>query len=98
MAERQGPHGIAGAASAALFLGAVTGELSTPWLLARISSRRLLITGQLLTALPSLLFVLHDPPTWSMLLAAYGRGLAIVVTDENRNPKGIGLTSDRTTR
>jgi len=77
MAERQGPHGIAGAASAALFLGAVTGELSTPWLLARISSRRLLISGQLLTALPSLLFVLHDPPTWSMLLAAYGRGLAM---------------------
>jgi len=77
MAERQGPHGIAGAASAALFLGAVTGELSTPWLLARISSRRLLIGGQLLTALPSLLFVLHDPPTWSMLLAAYGRGLAM---------------------
>ena len=77
MAERQGPHGIAGAASAALFLGAVTGELSTPWLLARISSRRLLIAGQLLTALPSLLFVLHNPPTWSMLLAAYGRGLAM---------------------
>ena len=79
MAERQGPHGIAGAASAALFLGAVTGELSTPWLLARISSRRLLIAGQLLTALPSLLFVLHEPPTWSMLLASYGRGLAMGV-------------------
>ena len=79
MAERQGPHGIAGAATAALFVGAVTGELSTPWLLSRFRSRRLLITAQLLTALPSLVFVLHSPPTWAMLAGAYGRGLAMGV-------------------
>ena len=79
MAERQGPHGIAGAATAALFVGAVTGELSTPWLLSRFRSSRLLITAQLLTALPSLVFVLQAPPTWAMLAGAYGRGLAMGV-------------------
>ena len=79
MAERQGPHGIAGAATAALFVGAVTGELSTPWLLTRFRSKLLLIAGQLLTALPSLVFVLHRPPTWAMLAGAYGRGLAMGV-------------------
>ncbi|HEV2216559.1 MAG TPA: MFS transporter, partial [Candidatus Dormibacteraeota bacterium] len=79
MAERQGPHGIAGAATAALFVGAVTGELGTPWLLARFRSSRLLIAAQLLTALPSLVFVLHQPATWAMLAAAYGRGLAMGV-------------------
>lgn len=79
MAERQGPHGIAGAATAALFVGAVTGELSTPWLLTRWRSRRLLIAAQLLTALPSLVFVITSPPTWAMLAGAYGRGLAMGV-------------------
>ncbi len=79
MAERQGPHGIAGAATAALFVGAVTGELSTPWLLRRFRSRGLLITAQLLTALPSLVFLLHSLPTWAMLAAAYGRGTAMGV-------------------
>src|SRR5690349_22700483 len=79
MAERRGPHGIAGAATAALFVGAVTGELATPWLLTRFRSVRLLIAAQLLTALPSLVFVLRDPPTWAMLGAAYGRGLAMGV-------------------
>jgi predicted MFS family arabinose efflux permease len=79
MAERQGPHGIAGAATAALFVGAVTGELSTPWLLTRLRSSRLLVAGQLLTALPSLVFLLHDPPTCAMLAAAAGRGLAMGV-------------------
>lgn len=77
MAERQGPHGIAGAATAALFVGAVTGELSTPWLLTRFRSRRLLIAAQLLTALPSLVFAVQSPPTWAMLAGAYGRGLAM---------------------
>jgi predicted MFS family arabinose efflux permease len=79
MAERRGPHGIAGAATAALFVGAVTGELATPWLLTRFHSKRLLIAAQLLTALPSLVFVLRDPPTWAMLAGAYGRGLAMGV-------------------
>lgn len=77
MAERRGPHGIAGAATAALFVGAVTGELATPWLLTRFRSSRLLIAAQLLTALPSLVFVLRNPATWAMLAAAYGRGLAM---------------------
>ena len=77
MAERQGPHGIAGAATAALFVGAVIGELSTPWLLTRFRSNRLLVAAQLLTALPSLVFVLQHPPTWAMLAAAFGRGLAM---------------------
>jgi MFS family permease len=79
LAERQGPHGIAGAATAALFVGAVTGELSTPWLLVRFRSRRLLVTAQLLTAVPSLVFVLHQPPTWAMLAGSFGRGLAMGV-------------------
>ena len=79
MAEREGPHGIAGAATAALFVGAVTGELSTPWLLSRFKARLLLIVAQVMTAMPSLVFVLHSPPTWAMLAGAYGRGVAMGV-------------------
>ena len=52
MAEREGPHGIAGAATFALFVGAVAGELSTPWLMSRLRSKNLLVAGQLVTAVP----------------------------------------------
>src|SRR6266849_7089227 len=38
--ERRGPHGAAGAATAALFVGAVAGEVLTPWLMSRWSSPR----------------------------------------------------------
>src|SRR5713226_9199304 len=46
--ERRGPHGAAGAATAALFVGAVAGEVLTPWLMSRWSSTRLLVVGQLM--------------------------------------------------
>jgi MFS family permease len=92
MVERAGPHGIAGAATAALFIGAVTGELSTPWLMSRQRSSHLLIAGQLLTALPSLAYVFPHPATVVMLGAASARGLgmgvAIVVS--------VALLSDLT--
>ena len=45
LVERRGPHGAAGAATAALFMGAVAGELLTPWLMSRWSSSRLLVAG-----------------------------------------------------
>ena len=102
MVERAGPHGAAGAATAALFIGAVTGELSTPWLMSRQRSSHLLIAGQMLTALPSLAYVLPHPATLVMLAAASARGLgmgvAIVVsvallselTAPNRRGTSIG--------
>ncbi len=80
MVERAGPHGAAGAATAALFLGAVTGELTTPWLLGRWSSKRVLISAQLITAVASLVYFIPHAPWWAMLGAAYGRGVGMGVT------------------
>jgi MFS family permease len=103
--ERRGPHGAAGAATAALFVGAVAGELLTPWLMSRWSSTRLLVVGQLMTAVPSLAYVLPHPDAWLMLAAATARGLgmgvAIVVavalvgelTAPDRRGRSIGYFS-----
>ena len=83
MVERAGPHGIAGAATAALFLGAVTGELSSPWLMRVWRSRRLMVAGQLVTALSSLAYVLPHASIVLMIGAAAvrgaGMGVAIVM-------------------
>ncbi|MDQ2942711.1 MAG: MFS transporter [Candidatus Dormibacteraeota bacterium] len=92
MAERSGPHGVGGAATAALFIGAVVGELLTPWLMSRLRSTHLLVAGQLLTAVPSLVYVFPHPEVWAMITAASARGLgmgvAIVVS--------VALLSDLT--
>ena len=84
MVERVGPHGTAGAATAALFIGAVAGELCTPWLMSRLRSTHLLVAGQLLTAVPSLVYVTPHPAIWTMIAAAsvrgLGMGVAIVVS------------------
>jgi predicted MFS family arabinose efflux permease len=83
MVERAGPHGIAGAATGALFLGAVTGELSSPWLMTIWRSRRLLVAGQLVTAASSLVYLLPNAGTPLMIGAAavrgVGMGVAIVI-------------------
>jgi predicted MFS family arabinose efflux permease len=77
--ERRGPHGAAGAATAALFVGAVAGEVLTPWLMSRWPSLRLLAAGQLMTAVPSLVYVLPHPDAWLMLSATAARGLGMGV-------------------
>ena len=79
MAEREGPHGVAGAATFALFVGAVAGELSTPWLMSRFRSKHVLVAGQILTAVPSLVYVLPHPPLWAMMVAASARGIGMGV-------------------
>ena len=79
MAEREGPHGVAGAATAALFIGAVTGELLSPWLMSRRSSTGLLIAGQVLSAVPSLVYLLPHTPLYALLGAASARGLGMGV-------------------
>ena len=83
MVERQGPHGIAGAATGALFLGAVTGELSSPWLMTVWRQRRLLVAGQLVTAIASLVYLVPGATTPLMIGAAairgIGMGVAIVI-------------------
>jgi hypothetical protein len=84
MVERVGPHGTAGAATAALFIGAVSGELATPWLMSRQRSTHILVAAQLVTALPSLVFIIPHPAILPMLAAAsargVGMGVAIVVS------------------
>jgi MFS family permease len=77
MVERAGPHGIAGAATGALFLGAVTGELASPWLMTLWRSRRLLVTGQLITAFTSLVYLLPGVGTPLMIGAAWARGVGM---------------------
>ena len=79
MAERRGPHGIAGAATAALFIGAVTGELLTPWLMRSRRSKHLLVGGELVTAMASLVYVLPAVPSWGLLVAAWARGVGMGV-------------------
>jgi len=79
MVERVGPHGAAGAATAALFFGAVTGELSTPWLLSRWSSKKVLIAAQVLTSVPSLVYLIPHAAPVAMLAAASARGLGMGV-------------------
>ena len=105
MAERQGPHGMAGAATAALFIGAVAGELSTPWLMTRVRSRHLLVGGELLTAIPCLVYAIPGASTWELLAGAVlrgvGLGLAVVVsvallselTPAHRRGAAIGVYS-----
>jgi predicted MFS family arabinose efflux permease len=100
--ERGGPHGAAGAGTAALFVGTAIGELMTPWLLTFWSPRRLLIGGTLLVAMPSLLYILPDAPAALMLTAAairgFGTGAAIVIcilllaelAPSNRRGRSIG--------
>ena len=82
--ERGGPAGAAGAATAALFLGAVSGELSTPWLLSRWRSTHLLVAGMTLTAIISLVYLSPHAPKWAMIGGAtargFGMGVAIVVS------------------
>lgn len=77
--ERSGPHGAAGAATAALFISAVAGELLTPWLISRRSSTRVLVAGQVLTAVPSLVYLLPHAAAWEMLAATSARGLGMGV-------------------
>ena len=79
LVERRGPHGAAGAATAALFMGAVAGELLTPWLMSRWSSSRLLVAGQLMTTVPSLVYALPQADASLMLAAAATRGLGMGV-------------------
>ncbi len=102
LAERQGPHGIAGAATASLSIGAVIGELSAPWLMGRLRSRSLLVAGELITAGASIVYVNSNLTTASIIAAAWARGLgmgvAIVVsvallsqiTPPNRRGSSIG--------
>jgi predicted MFS family arabinose efflux permease len=105
MVERQGPHGMAGAATAALFFGAVMGELSTPWLMTRVRSLHLLVGGELLTAIPCLVYAIPGAATWELLVGAVlrgaGLGLAVVVsvalvselTPPHRRGSAIGVYS-----
>jgi predicted MFS family arabinose efflux permease len=100
--ERSGPHGAAGAGTAALFIGTVAGELVTPWVMSFWSPKRLLIGGQLLIAVPSLVYLFPDAPAAPMLAAAavrgFGTGVAIVVciallaelAPPNRRGRSIG--------
>jgi predicted MFS family arabinose efflux permease len=77
LVERIGPHGAAGGATAALFFGAVTGELLTPWLISRLSSTRVLVAGQLVTAVTSLVYIFPSATEWEMIGAAGARGVGM---------------------
>lgn len=92
LAERAGPHGMAGAATFALFIGAVTGEVTSPTLMRRMRSLHLLVGGEVVTALASLVYLVHSAPSAALLAAAWARGVgmgvAIVVS--------VALLSDLT--
>ncbi len=83
MVERTGPHGIGGAATAALFFGAVVGELTSPWLLTMWRGRRLMVAGQVVTAVSSLVYAVPHAGTPLMIGGAavrgVGMGVAIVI-------------------
>ena len=80
MAEHVGPHGIGGAATAALSAGAVAGELVTPWLMTVTSSKRLLVLGQLVTGIASLVYVVPALGSNLMIAGALVRGMGMGVT------------------
>lgn len=78
--ERRGPNGAGGAATAALFIGMVGGELVTPWLQSKVGISKLLIAGAMVLAIPSLVYARPlISPTW-VLLATAGRGFGVGVT------------------
>jgi predicted MFS family arabinose efflux permease len=81
--ERDGPHGAGGAGTAALFAGAVVGELLSLWLMSSFSSKLLVTAGMTLMAALSPVFVLPHAPGWLLLAAqslrGTGTGLAVVV-------------------
>src|SRR5262245_26900480 len=79
LAERSGPHGAAGAATAALFVGAVVGELLTPWTMSWWSQAWLLVVCQLVTATASLAYLVPDLSAWQLVGATGGRGLGMGV-------------------
>src|SRR5260370_529062 len=85
MAVRAGRVGGRGAGAGggrvtgALLIGAVVGELFPPWLMSDWSSSRLLVGGQLMTAVPSLVYVVPDASAALMLAAASARGLGMGV-------------------
>src|SRR2546426_12462356 len=70
LVERSGPHGSAGAATAALFIAMASGEFVTPWLMSRWRAADLLIAGELLIALPSLVYLVPRASPFAMLSAA----------------------------
>ena len=84
--ERSGPHGAAGAGTAALFIGTVAGELITPWVMSFWSPRRLLIVGELLIGVPSLLYLFPNAPAAPMLAAAAVRGFGTGVASSYASP------------
>jgi predicted MFS family arabinose efflux permease len=100
LVERDGPHGAAGAATAALFMGAVAGELATPWLMSKLRSRHVLVCAQLLSALASLVYTLPEPGSVAMISAATLRGsglglsiaISVAVLSELTPPHRRGAT------
>lgn len=77
--ERSGPHGAAGAGTAALFVATLVGDLLTPWLMSRWSPSRLLVGGAVLIAVPSLVYSHPNATAGQMLVAAGVRGLGFGV-------------------
>ena len=72
--ERTGPDGVGGAGTAALFLGAVSGELGSLWLMSWQSSKRLVAAGLLVSAVMSLVLIIPQAPAWLMLASSAFRG------------------------
>lgn len=77
VAERIGPHGMAGVATASLSIGAVLGEIAAPALMVRFTSRRLLVAGQITTMIATLPLLLPAIPVPATLVSTAVRGLGI---------------------
>lgn len=78
--EKRGHAGDAGAATAALLATTVLSEFLAPALMARISSRFLVIGGMLLVGLPCLAYLIPNLDVRLILLATSLRGVGFGVT------------------
>jgi MFS family permease len=74
LAEKRGPHGIAGAAIGTLFIAMVAGEFVAPWLMSRWNGSRLLVAAEIMIGVSSLTYLIPNVSSAEILAAAFVRG------------------------
>lgn len=80
IAQARGGPALAGAATTALSIGAVVGEVATGWLMIHITARKLILLAHLAVMGGSIVFALPDPAVSMLLGGAALRGLGMGVS------------------